>query len=71
LNPFRYVKQEYMDSYKATIGADFLSKQVIIGKSAASLQVSTLLLLMILFYRYNQLKLLLNIDLGHCGSRTI
>jgi Ras-related protein Rab-7A len=35
----RYVKQEYMDSYKATIGADFLSKQVIIGKSAASLQI--------------------------------
>ena len=35
----RFVKQEYSQHYRATIGADFLSKEIVIGEKHVSLQL--------------------------------
>ena len=61
----RYVNKKWAAQYKATIGADFLTKEVEVDDKLVTLQVRIFILEdpFILFYLFQ--------DLGHSWARTI
>ena len=37
--PFRYVNQKYTQNYRATVGADFMAKEVVVDGRDVTLQI--------------------------------
>lgn len=54
---FRYVNRKFSNQYKATIGADFLTKEVQFEDRLFTLQVRGLLAFHLLYHLMNVIKL--------------
>lgn len=50
-----YVDQKFVNSYKATVGADFMEKEVVVDGKVINLEVT----------------ILLTLDMGYCRTREI
>ena len=67
----QYVNKRFSNQYKATIGADFLTKEVVVDDRVVTMQVSFFFLRRITkSFVYEMRSFCLILDLGHCGTRT-
>lgn len=69
----QYVNKRFSNQYKATIGADFLTKEVVVDDRVVTMQVNFLYLIHRVAKRfvYEMRSFCLLLDLGHCGTRTL
>ncbi len=61
----QYVNKKFTSQYKATIGADFLTKEVMVDDRLVTMQVS------VLIYCDYCMVMCMSLDMGHCWSREI
>lgn len=68
----QYVNKKFSNQYKATIGADFLTKEIMIDDKLVTMQV---LSLFVFLCDFNKIRLFrvydFCIDLGYCRTRTL
>lgn len=62
----QYVNKKFTSQYKATIGADFLTKEVMVDDRLVTMQVCKRIIVLV-----SVLFTIDALDLGHCWTRKI